>query len=436
VDAEGGWDGIVELTKRASKAPEAIGIALAESDQTAYEEQLIALIDADDQPMLALAWGYVVERFRRAGWSWLERAIRTRKDGEPRHLARLLLASFDHPRDWQKAQSLGPDVEREYWLGFRTSGLGHDYAYLTETVNSLINVGRAVSAAELVAMYSNNPAAANVDLASTAADVLDALAHQPTRGERIRIEQYSLNEIFQLLEKHKDSVGITRVAQLELTYLPALGFEPSIPTLHEALSQNPTFFLEVVSIAYGPRTKVAQGASEEIPEEDAEAQESAAIRVYRLLKSWRIPPGRAAGETLNKAKLNAWLDEVLPLLRTAGHLEGGELHIGECLASTPPDPDGTWPPRVVRGVLERLQSSRIEQGLESGVISRRGVTTRALESGGAQERNLADKYRADAETLAVRWPRSAAVLRGLAGTYEHLGRAHETDAEGWRQGRP
>ena len=57
--------------------------------------------------------------------------------------------------------------------------------------------------------------------------------------------------------------------------------------------------------------------------------------------------------------------------------------------------------------LKQLQNHRIEEGLITEVLNKRGVTTRSLESGGEQERDLVSKYRKEADQLADVWPRSA-----------------------------
>jgi uncharacterized membrane-anchored protein YhcB (DUF1043 family) len=54
--------------------------------------------------------------------------------------------------------------------------------------------------------------------------------------------------------------------------------------------------------------------------------------------------------------------------------------------------------------------------------------------GGGQELELAAKYREQSEQLADQWPRTAAVLRGLAESYERVARHYEEDAERRRKG--
>jgi hypothetical protein len=89
---------------------------------------------------------------------------------------------------------------------------------------------------------------------------------------------------------------------------------------------------------------------------------------------------------------------------------------------------------VVRDTLEELQSEEIEDGFYVEVLNRRGVTSRGLEDGGAQELELVERYKGDAQRLADRWPRTAAILRKLVKSYENEARRNEESAERFRRG--
>ena len=61
-----------------------------------------------------------------------------------------------------------------------------------------------------------------------------------------------------------------------------------------------------------------------------------------------------------------------------------------------------------------------------GTCNQRGVVTRG--EGGAQERELAAKYRAFAEKVKAEWPRTGAILDGLAESYEAEATRWDEDA--------
>ncbi len=52
-----------------------------------------------------------------------------------------------------------------------------------------------------------------------------------------------------------------------------------------------------------------------------------------------------------------------------------------------------------------------------GVYNRRGVMVRLPHDGGAQERDLARRYRRDAEAMRFDWPRTAATLDRIAESF-------------------
>jgi hypothetical protein len=89
-----------------------------------------------------------------------------------------------------------------------------------------------------------------------------------------------------------------------------------------------------------------------------------------------------------------------------------------------------WMPQTcepVRDVMEDIQSEPMMRGAHSGVYNSRGVHWRG--EGGAQERQLAEKYRKWGQALQVSHPFVAAkLLTGLAQTYDHDASREDTEA--------
>ena len=103
--------------------------------------------------------------------------------------------------------------------------------------------------------------------------------------------------------------------------------------------------------------------------------------------------------------------------------------IGQVLAYAPRDPEGIWPAIPVRELIEITRSHELERGLIVGVRNSRGVTSRAMNDGGTQERDLARYYRRCSEATALEWLRTSAVLEQIAKSYEEEGIWHDEDAE-------
>jgi len=83
----------------------------------------------------------------------------------------------------------------------------------------------------------------------------------------------------------------------------------------------------------------------------------------------------------------------------------------------------------VREIIEQLSNQEIERGFEVRLFNNRGVTTRGLTDGGGQERALADKYSGYADQINDKYPRTAAMLRRIAESYQKEARREDISAE-------
>jgi hypothetical protein len=67
--------------------------------------------------------------------------------------------------------------------------------------------------------------------------------------------------------------------------------------------------------------------------------------------------------------------------------------------------------------------------LEIAQYNSRGFTSRALDEGGMQERELAGQFREDAEKLQYEWIKTADFLRNMAEKYERQALMYDAKAE-------
>jgi hypothetical protein len=425
IESEGGLNALRRLSA-AAEVSWSVGIALAEACPN-YDDDLLESLDSADG--VELAGQYYFQRFRQEGWEWFGALIGRHPDATALQRARLLLASRDLPRAWEVAEGLGADVAEHYWKNFIPYGLGGDFDRVEFVADRLMKVGRYAMALDFIGMYMRGEGKDEQRLAELIGEGLDGLLTITDDSEFRALSGYDFETLFAFLEQHRETLGIDRVARLEWGFLFALGYDPEVPALHEGMSDNPEFFVEVICAVYRSR----RAEEPETPEADVDQQEVRARHGYHLLSSWNRPPGLADAH-LDSDRLHAWLDEAKRLLDERGRLEVGLVHFGHVLASAPADPNGDWPPEVVRDLLEELHSADVESGLSTEILNRRGVTSRGLEEGGGQEEELAAKYRADADRFADDSPRTAALLRNIAKSYETDARRNEDSAERFRRG--
>lgn len=152
-------------------------------------------------------------------------------------------------------------------------------------------------------------------------------------------------------------------------------------------------------------------------------------RCFSVLYQWKRLPGLRDDGTIDAMHLEAWVDGARRRLRTNGGERDYDGYIGEVLASSPDGKDGMWPAEAVRDLIESLKNPKLEWGLFRGLLNRRGVAIRGVYEGGTLETGLATRYRTHARKMGTRWPRTAALLRGLAEDYESEADRENAEAE-------
>lgn len=419
-----GLEGVLRLAAD-SPVSWAIGVALADANADRFEDELLHLIDSRQPSEVEIGLGYAGRRFGRDSWNWIERVLSDSSSLSVHQRARLLLATHDFPRAWEVAD-LDDAIAASFWKHFSPYGLGSDFPHVRLAAERLLEAGRPAAALRLLVVYFRQGVeAAYAELTATTLEKLGASELEDL--ELRALSQRDFDAAFEMIDPHADTVGWERIARLQWAYLPALGFDPKAQVLQRLLSTDPTFFVDVLS-------KVYRAKSDEDDDDTSSERVHMATNGYRLLSSWSLLPGLRDDGQIDGQVLRTWIAKARTKLIEAGRLDVGEIHIGQILASSPSDQDGRWPAAAVRDQFEELQSQRIEEGFITQMLNNRGITTRSLDAGGAQERDLVSKYRSEADQFVDEWPRTAAILRRLAMSYEEDARREEHSAERFRRG--
>jgi hypothetical protein len=321
------------------------------------------------------------------------------------HKASFLAAMPPTDELWTFVESLGADVEREYWRRQGPYNLPLDGRSRDRAARKLIEYDQPYVAVMLLDSHGE----ADAPPLELVAEALEAAVRTEPSGPLDSMFSYHVDRHLRRLEEA--AFDEKRLARIEWSYLPLFRYENRpMRILHGALSNEPEFFVQVVEAVYR-----AEG---EEPRELSPEEASRAATARDLLGSWRHVPGRREDGSIDAAALNEWVDAARARLAENGRLGGGDHRIGQVLRYGPGPQDGQWPAPEICDLIDRLESDELDSGFRMEVINSRGVTTRAPTAGGQQERALAEQYRGYAETTRLRWPRTAALMRTLAASYE------------------
>jgi hypothetical protein len=363
-----------------------------------------------------LVLGYAMSRVEVAGPQWIL-ATFTRLHGQgldaPEAIALLYLSLPENKHIWTAVAAHGPAVESAYWKRARgRSGIEPEDAAIA--VDKLLDAARPDAALSV----AGNPKASISS--SLLQRLLQALLsfdpkEKPIDGAMFR---YHLGFVFKQLYE-RNELALEEIAKIEWPFAQILGDDfgryTSQPlAIHRVLQHDPSFFALLVSFLY----KRDDGSIEPAPENlDEKQKENMRNNARQVLHSWHLMPGLAEDGSVDGKVLLEWVEAARKQCADTHHVTGGDLQIAQILARSPSDPDGAWPHKAVRDVIEKLQNPMIDRHIPITVHNDRGATSRGILDGGAQERVLAKRYEDMGKTLAATWPRAAAILNTIAKSY-------------------
>lgn len=342
----------------------------------------------------------------------------------PEAVARSLL---DYPTNMQTFKlvgSLGSKVSSTYWRHCWTHGGAIEDEAIPHLASKLIEAGRA---AALIDLMSHRFARFGPRWVMRAIEsTLSELNSDQQAGWNSTLG-YNLSEALRWLRK-QDNVDRVALARLEyplvsLLTSPGSG-DDDVLVLHEVLSSDPGFFVQVVCDVY-------REASVEKPAVVDDRARALASTGWRLLRSWKTVPGTKNDGSIDGAELTSWVHEVRKLAREKDREDVVEQHIGQVLfhAGGSSASGGAWLPGSVLEIIETSHSQHLEQGFEIECVNSRGVTRRSPLSGGELERAQEDVWQERTSSLGNKWPRVRAMFRRIADDWKRQARWNDQNAE-------
>ncbi|MGE6699623.1 helix-turn-helix domain-containing protein [Hyphomonas sp. NPDC076900] len=425
----GGIEAIFTLALK-DTSPGYIGAAFR---QTGFPEQVqesileAALKDVDPR-IQDVGYGLISVKVREKGQPWatslLERASNERW-GDQAILT--ILKAFPQQRwVWDLAASMGEVIESKYWKDIPVLWIEGPAAEIEFAARRLIGVGRAHQALHLVGDHLRAGLPTQLLIETLQQAVKDVGRSDNQHENDAVMFQHFVVEILKVLDARADA-DEDSVMSIEWVYLRALEYSERKPiVLLRALATRPDFFIEIIKMVYKP-TEDSGVAEERVA--DPDTAQRMGEQAWTLLRLWDRVPGSDDAGMVDHSALVAWVRRARSLAAECGREGIVDQKIGEVLSASADDPDGAWPQRAIRDLIDSIRNAEIESGFSLGLYNRRGVTTRGLRDGGLIERKEAARYRAYASAIALEWPRTAALLERIAADYEQEARMHDRQAE-------
>ena len=336
--------------------------------------------------------------------------------------ARLLRCAPFGQHTWRLLDRYGDEVRDRYWRDVVPQWNRFSDEELNELVDCLLKVKRPHAAFDTVHLDWSRIETSR--LKRLLFDV-DTVNSEP--AGYYRLDAYQISEALSALDG-RPGVTPDEMAQLEFKYIVVLDdSDHGVPNLERHLAGSPISFVQALALAF-KRGDSGKDPSEWLVE-DPERRAGLAFSAFEILRQINQIPGTAEDGEIDVQTLSSWVTETRHLCAEYGRAEIGDECIGQLFSKAPAGEDGIWPCLPVCEVMENVASHHIGLGFNMGVHNARGMTTRAIGDGGAQERDLAAKYRRWAELRRVDYPYVGSVLEDIATDYDRQAAWEDDEAK-------
>lgn len=310
---------------------------------------------------------------------------------------------------WDFISTLDKEVESQYWQKIYPSFYHIPDEDKIVGVKMLMNYKRFFTALDVCSTFAEKMPTVLL------AELLKKAATEES-GEPVSLKKYEIDKLFETLNKRSDLEHQT-IINLEWLYIAILdsyGTRSNAKVLHEELSKNPDFFIDVLKWVYKPKdeTKI----EEERSGISDEAIQNRARQANHLLNSWKKIPGLKPDKSIDEVELKEWVSKARTLAEAASRLNVADMQIGEVLAKYPENiPE--WPQEKIFKLMEEVNSDSLFRSYSTAMFNKRGSSTRGPFDGGIIERGHAKYFQELSTRFKNKYPKVAEIFQRLSNGY-------------------
>ena len=342
----------------------------------------------------------------------------------PDQIARLFRCAPFYQHTWRLIEGYDQEVRDCYWQKVISDRAHFNKDELSEFIDRMLDAKRPRAAFRFSRFdYSK------VETSQLQRLLLGLVAVDTASIESDQYQPKS-QDISDAMRELSGRVGIDRseMARLEFCFIQPLSrSEYGIPNLERLVAESPIDFVRILAMDSSRKDDGQDPPEWDLAEADNRVE--LAMTASRFLECMSFIPGTKDDGDIVEGYLSQWIAEARRLCNEYGREEAGDYYIGQILARGPSDATGIKPCQAVSVAMEKVGSEELASGFIIGIINARGVVSRSHEEGGAQERELADKYRNWAALRSPAFPYVGRILEKIAEDYERRAQREDNRME-------
>lgn len=238
-------------------------------------------------------------------------------------------------------------------------------------------------------------------------------------GMNITDISYYLKEVLAVLQKEyiDDDERCETIASVEIHFFDILQWT-DMKCFQKILKASPENYAELVAVVF---RKDGDNQQKTLTEEEKKYIDI----VARLYHKIRFCPAEKNGK-VDAGELRIWIEDFKKLLEKNNQASLLGYQLGRLLSASPAGADGYYPCEAVRDAIEEYADKILTERYVACVHYDRGIFS---PSEGIEEKNIARRYKENADYLSTFYPKTAAIYYELYDIYRNQAKHERERAE-------
>ena len=310
------------------------------------------------------------------------------------------------------------EIKRCYWenvhVGFWTKN------DIERVVRELKNVNRYSEAIEIISSDRENNIIPDIE-------IVEVLYNHITKGSISNrdFDMYYISSIIEKLDKSEDSNVIKPLVFIEFVLFRQLEHRLDTKELRltKELSRSSELMMQLVELAYPPDDGNVERL-EGVALENKQLLSECALHILysgHPVISFKNDKGVFDGDYMKQ-----YIKQLFKLAKERKRTNVIDYVVGDILGAIPRDEN--YPPTALCELLENLNSDKVDTSIKTKIYNSRGVSVRACNEGGNQERSIVSRFEAYKEKTKLLYPRITKIFDCLIKDYKRDAGEMDVDA--------
>ena len=305
------------------------------------------------------------------------------------------------------ATSFGDSIKQKYWESVEVGYI--EMSDAVEVIHELVKVARYYDAIHVIYHHRTNIQISDVEIVKV---IYGCITYDVKMTSQM--DHFYLSTLLTELDKSENPEVIKTLIVVEFLLYRVLEHQMDVSQLRftKELSRDPELMIQLVELAYRPD----DGKVEQL-ENDGNKRllsENAFHILYfgRPIVLFNNEDGAFDGE-----RMRQYIESLYRLAKERKRVRTIDYVVGDILGDIPRDEN--YPPQALCELVEELGNDVVDQHISTRIHNSRGITSRAYNEGGNQERSIVSKFEKYREKTKLLYPRMTKIFDDLIKEYKN-----------------